>query len=206
MRFKATVEVKQNLSIVARERGKIVARRDGHNIWLDLGREYLAQLISYNSISPLVPARDDRIRYMGVGIGGTRQIALSVANASPLSDAYPGSNTQTDDDASVTTLERPVRLTGTATAAPYNVSDAWIGDVQAPPVFPTATSVTFKRLITQLQVSYTPYLVVPLSEIGLFTADAIPNVYNNTIVAYDTFESLAKTDAFELEVSWTIRF
>jgi hypothetical protein len=38
------IEVRSNLSLVARERVKIVARRDGHNIWLNLGREYLASL------------------------------------------------------------------------------------------------------------------------------------------------------------------
>lgn len=206
MKLKATVEVKQNLSIVARERGKIVARRDGHNIWLDLGREYLAQLIAYQTISPLTPIRNDRIKYMGVGIGGTRQLATATVSAPPLSNAYPGANIQTDDDPSLTTLERPVRLSGTSTNPPYNAADVWIGEVQAPPTFPVATQVTFKRLITQLQVSYSPFLVVPLSEIGLFTAAAVTNQYNNTMVAYDTFESLAKTDAFELEISWTIRF
>jgi hypothetical protein len=202
----ATIEVKQNVSLIARERGKIVARRDGSNIWLDLGREYLAQLISYQLLSPLTPLRNDRIRYIGVGIGGTRQIALPTANTAPLLTAYPGTNAQTDDDVTITKLERPVRVVGTSTNPPYNVSDTWLGQVAAPPAFPSSGHVKFTRVFTDTQISYSPYLVVPLSEVGLFTDAANPSVYNNPCVAYDTFETLSKTNAFQLEVQWTIRF
>lgn len=202
----ATVPVHNNLHLVARERGKVVARRDGHNIWVNLGREYLASLISYSSFSPLTAERDDRIRYMGLGIGGTRQLALSVANASPLSVAYPGANSQTDTDPTVTMLERPVRISGSSDPYPGQGADVWVGQVQAPATHGTATEVTFKRLFTQLEVSYNPFLTVPLSEVGLFTAAASPNVYNNLLVAYDTFDTLSKTNAFELEVDWTVRF
>ena len=206
MRRNETVEVRQNLSLIARERGKIVARRDGHNIWLNLGREYLAQLIAYSAFAPLTTYREDRIRYMGLGIGGTRQLAIGLANTAPLSTAYPGSNLQTDADPAVTNLERPVRISGTNTNPPYNVADVWLGQIQAPPTFQSATQVKFKRLFTQTDVSYTTYLTVPLSEIMLCTHAANPNVFNNTGIAYDTFDTISKTDAFELEVAWTVRF
>lgn len=206
LRRNATIEVKQNVHLIARERGKIVARRDGHNIWVNLGREYLAGLIAYASFGPDTPERNDRIRYMGVGIGGTRQVALGVANAAPLVTAYPGSNARTDTDPTVTTLERPVRLTGSSNAYPGLGGDVWVGQVQAPATHVTATEVTFKRLFTQLEVSYNPFLTVPLSEVGLFTGAANPNVFNNLLVAYDTFDTLSKTNAFELEIDWTVRF
>lgn len=206
MRFKATVEVKQNLSIIARERGKIVARRDGHNIWLDLGREYLAQLLAYSSFSPLTTVRDDRIRYMGLGIGGNRQHMLAVANANPLLTAYPGTNAQTDSDASVTVLERPVRVSGGVTATPGSASDVWLGQIQAPPENPLPSQVKFSRVFTAAEVSYSTFLSVPISEIMLFTGAADPNVHDNTGVAYDTFDAISKTSAFEFEVNWTIRF
>ena len=202
----AVIEVKQNLHLVMRERGKIVARRDGHNIWVNLGREYLASLIAYSSFGPLTPERNDRIRYMGLGIGGTRQLALGVANVPPLSVSYPGANAQTDTNATVTTLERPVRLTGSPDPYPGQGADVWIGQVQAPAVHETATSVTFKRLFTQIEVSYNPFLTVPLSEVGLFTAAANVNVFNNNLVAYDTFDTLSKTNAFDLEIDWSVRF
>lgn len=206
LRRHAVIEVKQNLHLVMRDRGKIIARRDGHNIWVNLGREYLASLIAYASMSPLTPERNDRIRYMGLGIGGARQLALGVANANPLLTAYPGSNAQTDTDTTVATLERPVRITGSSDPYPGQGTDAWIGQVQAPATHTAVTEVTFKRLFTQLEVSYAPFLTVPLSEVGLYTAGAATNVYNNNLIAYDTFDTLSKTNAFELEIAWTIRF
>jgi hypothetical protein len=107
MRIVDTIEVKSNLILTLRERGKIVARRQGHNIWLNLGRNYLAGLIAYSNFTPLTPERDDRIRYMGLGIGGTRQNAPSVANNPPLSTSYPGTNLQTDTDPTIQGMERP---------------------------------------------------------------------------------------------------
>lgn len=206
MGFLETVEVKQNLHIIARERGKIVARRDGHNIWLNLGREYLAQLIAYSSFSPLTTERDDRIRYMGLGIGGNRQLQLGTANSSPMTPAYAGTNTQTDSDATVTRLERPVRVSGGSSAYPGTGTDVWIGQVQAPAGHPVTTQTMFSRVFTSAEVSYGSFLSVPLSEIMLFSGAANPNVYNNTGIAYDTFDTLSKTSAFELEIAWTIRF
>jgi hypothetical protein len=200
------IEVRNNLSIIARERGKIVQRREGHNIWLNLGREYLASLLGYTSFGPDVPERNDRVKYMGLGIGGTQQLALTTANAPPLVTAYPGSNLQTDTDPTVTSLERPVRISGSSAPYPGLAPDVWLGQVQAPPVHVTSTQVTFSRLFGQLDVSYNPFLTVPLSEILLVTAVANPNVYNNTGIAYDTFDTLSKTSAFQLEVAWTIRF
>lgn len=200
------IVVKQNLSIIARERGKIVARRDGHNIWLDLGREYLAQLVSYALFSPITTERDDRVRYMGFGIGGTRQVAPTLADASPISPPYVGFNLQTDLDATVTYLERPVRISGGSTAYPGIAGDVWVGQIQAPATHTLPTQVTYKRLFTSAEISYAPFLSVPLSEVALFTSAADPNVYRNNPIAYDTFDTICKTNAVEIETIWTLRF
>lgn len=207
MRLLETIEVKQNLIITARERGKIVARREGHNIWLNLGREYLAQLIAYSSLGlPPVAERDDRIRYMGLGIGGNRQVTLGVANAAPIVTAYPGTNVQTDSDLTVQRLERPVRVTGSEDPYPGQGADVWLGQVQAPASHPVATQTTFSRVFTSTDVSYGSFLSVPISEIMLFTGGSNKNVYNNTGIAYDTFDTISKTAAIEFEANWTIRF
>lgn len=201
------IEVKSNLRIIARERGKIVARREGHNIWLNLGREYLATLITYTSFSPPTGGIDARIRYMGVGIGGSQQGLLAAANGPPLGTAYPGTNTQTDTDPTVTRLERPVRLTGGTLPYPGDANvDVWIGQVQVPSEHPVATQTVFRRLFQQLEISYAPFLSVPLSEVMLFTGAASPALYNNTGVAYDTYDPVSKTVANALEMEWTIRF
>lgn len=216
MRIYDDVEVKQNVFITARERGKIVDLREGHNIFVDLGREWLTQLIAYKAFNPDEVYRNDRIRYMGFGIGGTRQLALGTANSAPIGssgDPYEansysgvGGNAQTDVDPTVTTLERPVRVTGGISVYPGLAGDRWIEQIQAPPEFPTGTSVTFKRLFQSFEVSYGTFTSMPLSEIGLYTDAAIPENYLNTLVAYDTFDTLSKTTAFELEVRWTLSF
>lgn len=205
MYLREKIEVKQNLKLTARERGKIVARREGHNIWLDVGREWIAKLIAYENFLPDTPEEDNRIKYMGLGIGGNRQVALTtVANVPPMSADYPGTNIQTDTLRTVTELERPVRVSGTTGA--HDGSDEWVARVQAPAVHPTFSSTKFVRVFTELEVSYGTYLSVPLSEVGLFVADANVNYYLNNPVAYDTFDTLSKTSAIELEVEWTIEF
>lgn len=209
MKLLETVEVRNNLKLVVRERGKLVTRRDGHNIWVDLGREYLAKLISLTAYGPDVPERNDRVKYMGFGIGGTRQVAPGVANVAPMLTAYPGTNTQTDLNPAVTTLERPVRVSGTTTipSGPYNPADVWLGTVQAPAIHSTPTEVTFRRLFGQTEISYSSFTSVPLSEVGLFTSAASPTGQPfNTLIAYDTFDTISKTGAFEIEVEWTVRF
>lgn len=204
------IEVKSNLSIIARERGKIKARRDGHNIFLDTGREWLAKLCAYLAYAPaLAPEEDRRIRYMGFGIGGVRQSMLGVANAAPLVTAYPGTNAYTDEDPTLTRLERPVRISGGTSAYPYDGADVWLAQVQAPAGHTTPRQVTYSRLITKPEISYSTFLTVPLSEIGLFYHDpslGYVNTYNNPPVAYDTFDPLSKTLAVTVEVNWTLRF
>lgn len=206
VRVNELIEVKNNLHLRVYERGKLLRHVEGHNIWLNLGREYLASLLAYTSFVGPTPERNDRIRYMGIGIGGTRQLALPTANSAPLSTAYPGSNAQTDTDPTVTKLERPVRVSGGSTAYPGSGGDVWLGQVQAPAVHTVATSVTFSRLFSTTDISYAPFLTVPMSEIMLFTAAADPSVYNNTGVAYDTFDTISKTNAFQLQVDWTVQF
>jgi len=206
-RIDEDIDVRQNLSIIARERGKIVDRRDGHNIFLDTGRQWLAELIAYISFAPLTTQRDDRVRYMGLGIGGSSQLTTAHADSPPYSDYGPvGGFTQTDLDPTYTSLERPVRVSG-GTGAPAP-GDVWIGQVGAPPSYPVPASVTFSRVFSQLEISYTPYLSVPLSEVGLFTAAAnINDPWNiGLMVAYDTFDTISKTTSVELEVLWTLKF
>ena len=216
MRFNEDIEVKTNLKIIARERGKIVTRRDVHNIFLDTGREWLSRLIAYKSYGPHVFQDDNRIRYMGFGIGGNRQVAPILADATPIGgvgDPYEansatgiGANNQTDLDRSVTRLERPVRITGGATNYPGVGGDVWLGQIQAPAEHLTGTSVTFRRLFSQEEISYIPFASVPLSEAILCTSAASPAFYLSTGVAYDTFDTLSKSTAINVEVEWTFNF
>lgn len=219
MRITDGIEVRSNLELTMRERGKLREKRVGHNIWVNLGREWLPMLMSYSALPAPpgagTPMEDRRVRYMGLGIGGTRQLQkATVADVPPMSTYYGlGTNTQTDTDPTVTTLERPVRVSSPIPAAPtippWDAGDVWLAQIQAPPTFPVATSVTYSRVFLEDEVSYGPFLSVPLSEIGLFLSSPSANYIHqphNTFVAYDTFDTISKTTAFSLEVAWTIRF
>lgn len=206
MHLHDVIEVRSNVFLTVRERGKLVGRREGHNIWLDTGREYLAKLLSLSSFDPDVPVRSDHIKYMGLGIGGTRQLALTKANTAPIAPPYSGTNVQTDADPLVTAVERPVRISGSASNYPGLAGDRWLGLVQAPPNFTIPNEVTYSRIFTEQEVSYASFDSVPLSEIGLFTSLADPENYQNTAVAYDTFDTISKTAAIAIEVVWTLRF
>ncbi len=206
MRLYEDIEVKYNLDIAARERGKLVDRRQTHNIFVDLGREWLSQLIAYMSFGPDTPETDYRVKYMGFGIGGTRQIAPAAANAAPISPPYVGNNLQTDTDRTVVQIERPVRISGSSSTYPGLAGDKWLGLIQAPAAHPTATRTEFRRVFTATEISYVPFIAVPLSEIGLFTSAANDENYKNYLIAYDTFDTLTKTTAIEIEVVWTFIF
>lgn len=67
---KSVVEVKGWVTTLLRERGKIVpgSRREGHNVWTNTGREFLAMLMTYKA-DGTAPYRDDRIAYVGAGTG-----------------------------------------------------------------------------------------------------------------------------------------
>lgn len=201
-------QVRSNLSIVVRERGKFVTRRDGHNVWINFGRTWFSKLITYSNYSPLTPEEDNRLLYLGFGIGGTRQNALAVANSAPLATHYPGPNSQTDLMLETLKLERGVRFSspGAPSAPPYDPADVWLKQVQLPLLHPDSYTTRLVLVVGAAEIAYGSYLTVPLSEIGLFHAGSDLNAPENSPVAYDTFDTIPKTAAYDLTVTWTIRF
>lgn len=216
------IPVRSNLVLTLYDdRGKRKRRARGHNIFLTVGRTWLPDLVSYSSLPvgsppPALPVTkvDNRgIRYMGFGIGGTRQSDLALANVDPLASHYPGTNAQTDTDPGVLQLERPVRLSSPIPASPvlppYDANDVWLGQVGAPPSKPTATSVKFSRLFVSGEIAYGPFTSVPVSEVGLFLHSDSANyikTYNNAPAAYDTFDTFHITSGFGVLVEWELRF
>ena len=196
-----------NVDITVRERGKVVQREQSHNIVTNIGRQFLAEVIASDASAPaIVRHQNTVVRYMGFGIGGARQLS-SLANNPPFSVDYPGANTQTDTDLTVTGIQRPVRVT----AAP-----TWMKEIAAPSTFPTATSVRFTAEFVEAEINYGGYASVPLSEIGLYTSAADPALPNGAagvypgagglMIAYDNFNPIHKTGAFSIEVQWEFRF
>jgi hypothetical protein len=220
-----------NVWITVRERGKRVLKhcRHEHNIWVDLGREYLARVVAPNDLLSdhnVEPPREF-IKYMGVGIGGSSQ-THPAAYITPLSTDYPPAdpggvpgqpgNQFTDDDLTVQTLERPVRVNLEADP------NTWMEPVATPVVFLNSSkTVRFDHLFEPPDINNAripAYTIVPLSEVGLFLATENPdagNVYDSgapnwvgagrqKLVAYNTYEAIPKTISFSLEIRWELRF
>lgn len=197
-----------NVFITLRKDGRVIDYREGHNVWLDLGRTYLATLISDVSF-----LEDRRVKYMGLGIGGVKQAQLAIANSPPWSTSYPPGfdpnattgneyNSEYPVDPLISTLERPIRISGGSSAYPGAVGDKWLlgppplefntsrgGDTGVltnpaePPYTPGDASfaagadtgaVIFSGVIdTNVgDVLYPPFIEMPLSEVGLFLNSA----------------------------------
>lgn len=197
MKFKEELKVGSNvrLRLLNRRGGDVVEERESHNIFVNYGREWISELIAYQS--GYTAFRGDRINYVAVGIGGYQQ-TLSTATIRSLGYAgyaddwdygdygggYPsdpselvyggegGTGTadpsQTDSDPAVTGLEYPVQITS------LNYYD----EIAKPATFPEAGTVRFTAVLGYTDVSYGAYASVPLSEIGLFTASATEGVTN----------------------------
>jgi len=196
-----------NIELDVRERGKIVRRERTHNIVTNIGRQFLAEVISSSTAEPTITREQDEVvRYIGFGIGGSRQVS-SLAGSAPYSTDYPGSNTQTDTDLTVTGLQRPVMVTS---------DPLYMREIAAPNTFPTATSVRFTAVFSETDINFGSYASVPLSEIGLYTSAADPSLPNGAagaypgagglMIAYDTFNTIHKSGVFSIEVRWEFRF
>ena len=235
MPFSEDIDLKVNVRIEARERGKLVRVHESHNIFLNTGRDWLRQLMSFREapdpmppegvyVDPCqggtVPYYNDRhslIRYMALGMGGSKQIYPAAEFlVPPLSHYQPQFFTQTDTDPLVYKLEIPVvlDLLGQPVPPPA-VGPKWLGQIANPVLLGTGPGhVKYTRLFAEAEISVPPFDNVPLSEIGLYIDDPDPNYiltkpdpvappYN--LVAYDQFNTIVKTNAIALQVDWTFR-
>jgi hypothetical protein len=224
--FKDIIEVKANVHIVGRERGKKIYDHRSHNIWVDLGREYLAKVISAADPSYTTRVNPALVKYIAVGIGSSEQ-TIDITTIYPTLDTdYPGQNIQTDTVLTVSQLERPVKILGTAgTGAALG---DWMSLIAAPPTFtgaPGINTVHFTTLfdLTDINFPSNAYPAVPISECALMLSDQTLNrrsdeVYDyaaapayvgslrQTLVAYHGFAPLTKTQAVTIQFTWDLQF
>lgn len=216
-----------NVTLIARERGKVVSRRDGHNVFVDVGRQYLSELIAFTTIGPDTPKVTDRVKHMGFGIGGNEQSEPAVGSP-PFSTTYPvggDPNVTTGDEHDESfpqkpvgssqgifdTLERPVRIAGGFLAYPGEPGDQWLSSASSPNFITTHPSLYSTRFHAFFNGAtdflYGPYTTMPLSEAGLFASDATTlGVPFNTLIAYHTFATIRISSLTELEVIWDVNF
>jgi hypothetical protein len=193
--------------------GRIVAQRWSHNIFLNYGRDWLAHLIGYNT--GYMKFREDGIRYIAFGIGGTSQLIPS-DDIRETYAGYPdkwnegtggsGDPSQVDTDPTVIALEWPVEIT----------SGVYYDNIVAPVTFPETGIVRFTNILGINEISFGSYTSVPLSEMALVVnnltdltdppvvATGLP--IEKYVVAYNTFDTLSKTNSYVLQVDWEIRF
>lgn len=220
--------MRDNVLILHRQRGKIVESRQGHNVLVDEGREWLASLICLTSQGPDVPEEIRRVKYMGFGIGGNLQVDPG-ADIAPLSVSYPAGSDpnittgkEHDDDfptkalgtvgGIIETLERPVRITGGSTTYPGAGGDRWLSDPATHNFIMTHPTVTSTRFHTWFDASagdfiYGSFTSMPLSEAGLFLSDASDTGSPfETLIAYHSFVPIILSSVSELEVIWDVNF
>jgi len=171
-----------------RERGKLVQETEGFNVWTLTGREYLSELISLKAVSPRTTYRDDRIAYIGMGVGSQSEEAGVSSLVTPTPYA-PGEF--------LAPIASPVTFPASSTSS-------------------TKTSVRFIREfgLSELSLGYN----VVLTEAGLFTdgnpednwelnaPTGIDASGDRAPVAYKTFEPITKTTQYTLRVIWEVRF
>lgn len=196
------IKIGSNVRLSLRDRidGEVIDQRESHNIYVDYGREWISEAISYQAT--LTPFRDDLIRYMAVGIGGTQQTMTAVnirtlgyagfaddwdysvappagLSTGGLGGAGAAGATQTDSDPTVTGLEYPVQVTSTQY---YNT-------IKVPATFPVAGVVRYTSVLGYNDVSFGAFTQVPISEVGLFTSSLTAGVTDTQMAPLDAAES-----------------
>jgi hypothetical protein len=188
---KPIVQVEGWVSLVMRERGKIVpgTRREGKNVWTNTGREFLSMLMSIQT-APTTGFRSDRVGYIGVGTG-----------------SQPSSG-------NVLSLVTPVEYVTGSFLATLDTPPTF-------PLTPVRTTVQYHRTFLENEITISPGSSVNISELGLFTNGSptatppynpgtrdltIANASQQAPVAYKSFDPVTKTDVLEFEVAWKISF
>lgn len=190
---KSVVEVQGWVDIVMRERGKIVpgSRRSGHNVWTITGKEYITMLMSLKGTGNEA-FREDRVAYIGAGIG------MQLEEPSVLALAEP----------------TPYDANGLYFLTELDLNDF----TDSFPLVPLRTTIRYHRTYAEGEITPpTSSEPVAVSEFGLFTNGnaltyvvggrdlTIEGALDQAPVAYKVIEPISKTNSLRLEVSWEIR-
>jgi hypothetical protein len=225
--FSEGIHIRSNFKVTARERGKIVPAlcREDHNIWVNLGREFLPKAVSPDTD---FSGRLDEsyVRCFGFGIGGNKQTVDVAAFYPTLNSDYPGTNVQDKSEHTITKLERPVMSIGTRGS-----TGTWASDIQTPAtlilVGDIYSTVQYTAVLGETDVNLAgTYPSVPISEAGMIISSQLSNltsrpatdiynyssppdyvgVYRPTVVAYNNFAPITKTTDVALEFEWELQF
>ena len=171
--------------------GNIETEVQGSNIWTITGREFLSELMSLSTFSTIESnrglVRNDRVAYIGVGIGAQLEVA------------------------EVSSLVNPISYdTGDS-------SGVYLAVLDTPCTYPSSTAVQFTRTFGATELSASGPVVItevglftdgdPLNNFVVGTLDtSFSNAFSFAPVAYKTFEPITKTSQYTMKVVWEVRF
>lgn len=216
-----------NVSLVARDikTGRVVHKREGHNVFVNRGRNWLRNHCSPLSFTGLAmtgginlndtsgPSRNAisnyKPRWMGLGVGGALQ---------HWTDPGPGDQVES---VLVENLESPIAVSDSywlKEVLPNGLPDDDLEGV----AYPDDYILRLRGVFDLDDVSYTPSpgyesrnpynTLVPVSEVALFTSEADPAADPGLsggidgFIAYHVFATIPKTPGIILEVDWDLRF
>ena len=207
MREQLLVESNVRISVFD-QHGKLVDRRDSHNVLTNNGAAWLARLASSASypagLDP-IPNTAERVKYIGLGCGGVLQTGAGFWSAQSAL-------------ITVTALEDPVAYTGLLGAR------VWLKQVDAqavtPTYFPMSTRVKYIVDLLPAELTYAGSTadasgtavgtLAPISEAGLYLSSAntviVDPTQENGLVAYDVFAPLSITPNNQVRAEWELRF
>jgi len=199
MKLRSDIGVVGNFEALMRRGGKIVpgSRREGHNIFTITGRNFLAKLVSWQTIGLTndVPYTQRRVRWIGVGSG----TQLEVATVTSLNESVLVTTTQ-------------YLVTPQAVEFPTSTSVRFIREFALNEITISNTPVTISEAGLFADVSPAKpgnpndgYEDVPFDP-GTVGTVLSPYLGTNPPVAYKAFEGLTKTVDFTLEIRWDFRF
>jgi hypothetical protein len=212
-----TIPIMYNVRVRTLHKGRVVEQHKGHNIFLNVGRDWLIQAISCASYPvtvgspPPAAASDRRIAFMGVGVGGREQ--SDPANQAWVIAHVDGAATflQDDTDATATGLEVPV-LWAAATYGKPIQSVAYSAPVGPAPGYTVWVKYTALWGVGEINDQYggddvpiTEAAMYPYLLTGADVKEFLLADMKTVSSSYENFRPVTKQSAFELEIQWTYR-
>lgn len=185
------IAVHSNVELYLRERGKLVDRRIGHNVFTVTGRNLLSKLISWSTIASTdIPYTNRRARWMGLGSGSQLEVTTVVGLNQPVLVVSPDKYL-----AAIQTVEFPTS-TSVRFTREFGTSDVNLAG--------TPVTITEAGLFADVSPGLNNSTDDVPYTLGGTTLS--PTVGTNPPIAYKAFDGLTKTVDFTLEIRWEFRF
>ena len=218
MRIEEVLKVSVNVVVRAYdEDGRLIARRRGHNVFTNTGKNWLVRAMGASNYGAVPPTAHtaEKIMYMGYGCGGalqtnpafvTGQAELVTVNA--LQDPVPVSDSGGGQFVYLKQVDN--QSLGSSVYFPGDYLTVFVSDI-------AATEISFAGSTTRVS-NVAVGTQVPVSEAGLYLSDASP-FYTpaaplgyeadpagaNSMAAYFIFSPVIVTTGVVLRSEWELR-